>query len=149
MKMNDRPKIEWRSVKMFPDPSLREGQRTPLVEVMKSSHHPYPRYRIQLCTALDTKAVVLGIQPKVEGQNVVKSTVDWNLELPLTELERAKQWIIEDADYEANRWQSMREAKDVQRANFGKPVMRVTGKTAKKKAKLAARAAGLQETESE
>ena len=54
---------------------------------------------------------------------------------------QAQEWVTEDRARTFNEQTEARYAKDVKSANWGKPVTKVTGKTAKKKERLAARAA--------
>jgi len=132
--------VNWRVVRSFPE----AGQPNPSgaeVRVLKSDHYPVPRYRVVAGTVLKDGRFITSVQPMISGQQTIQSRIDGSLDALLDGLAKAKSFIVQDSDWEGTKWVEEREKKDREKANFGKPQVKVTGKTAKKKAKLAARAA--------
>jgi hypothetical protein len=117
---------------------VKAGSKDPcmVVQVMKSDHYPFPRYRVKVGFR-DSKGFVHGsVDVRVKDQNVLTPSTDSTLEDLKDLLEGARETILTDATYEASTYVEEREKKDLKAAGLGQKV-RVTGKTEKKRQKMA------------
>lgn len=119
---------------------VKAGAQSPcmVVQVLKSDHYPFPRYRVKLGFR-DQKGFVHGsVDVRVRDQNILAPSTDSVLEDVKDLLEGARETILTDAGHEASSYIEEREKKDLKAAGFGQKA-RVTGKTEKKRQKLAGR----------
>lgn len=120
---------------------VKAGAQTPcmVVQVMKSDHYPFPRYRVRVGFR-DLKGFVHGsVDVRVLDQNVLTPSTDSTLEDLKDLLEGVRETILTDAGREASSYIEEREKKDLKAAGLSQKA-RVTGKTEKKRQKLAGRA---------
>lgn len=107
-----------------------------VVQVSKSDHYPFPRYRVSLGFKSEDGFVHRNISIRVDGQTSLRPVLDATLKSSVSLLQKAEEWIAEDSARESNLYIEEREQKDRKDAGLLKPQV-VTGKTSKKKARLA------------
>lgn len=146
---------EWTRVKFFLD------ETTDIRVTISKLDLSDPMYRFSVGLVIERKVQVAPSSDTSSGAETVETyfpgiTMKKKQDMPLGTfglefdyakvigglVAQAQEWVAEDRVRTFNEQTEARYAKDVQSANRGKPVTKVTGKTARKKERLAARAAG-------
>lgn len=127
--------VQRRVAKVFEDQGIR-------ITVMKSNHLPYGRFGFCVETVRQKSEDEGGgsytipyINPRVHGQKICATEVDATIDVVKDLLDEVKEWIVENAQEDAEAVRSERERYELKDADAGKPETRQTGKTEKAKNK--------------
>ncbi len=128
---SSRPPLEWKEAKRF---TSADGEVAVAIETTDGFR---PRYSVRLGRVRPDGKLAPFLPVKITGDLQPKLVAFLASYSKL--LADAEEWISIELGYRAEGDLDRRIVKETQQANFGKPVTKVTGKTAKKKARLAAR----------
>lgn len=111
---------------------------TELVVIISKSDQRIPQYSLKAGRLIEAENRFLPfVAVRVQDQRLGQVRLGGEIDGLIEALGKAKEWITQDAAWMADRITTEREEIDLKKASFGKPVTRVTGKTAKRKARLA------------
>ncbi len=123
------PKLDWQEAKRFVD-----GDVAVAVEMVEGYR---PRYSLRMGRVRPDGSITSFVSVQIEGALSPKLVPFAERQAKL--LAQAEEWISTDVGYRAESTIDKRIERETKQANYGKQETRVTGKTAKKKARLAAR----------
>ena len=112
-----------------------------LVQITKSDQF-IPRYSLSLSNVREDGTLAPYVPITIGNLKLGKPDIGKEIQEVSAALAAAQTFLEEEAAFQAMRVTEDAQLRDEKKANYGKPVTRVTGKTAKRKARLAARASG-------